>query len=105
MYRKDDKEEILAAVQQLGVRLDALEALLRKSDAKAEPDEEPRAEASVDEAPPQSARLSGEKTLLWDMTQTQYELSKELSDGVARLKKMIAQGQSSAVKAKGQYQK
>ena len=35
MCRKDDKEEILAAVQQLGVRLDALEALLRKSDAKA----------------------------------------------------------------------
>lgn len=105
MYRKNDKEEILEAVRQLGSRLDALESLLKKTDAEPEPGDEPQADASAGEAPPRSARRSGEKALLWDMTQAQYELSKELSEGVARLKHIIAEGERNAVAAKGQYRK
>lgn len=103
MYRKNDNQEILDALDALRSRMDAMEAQLNKAGADAAEEGGPQEKAPAPAAP--QAQRSGERTLLWDMTEAQYELSQELTDGIAKLKRIIAEGERSAVEAKGKYRK
>lgn len=106
MYQKNNNQEILAALQRLDERLDALETRLRETEEAAQAHARQQEDASSASAATAGAKKQPEeKHLLWDLTRAQYELSNEFFSGVAHLKALIAEGERGVVEAKGQYQK
>lgn len=106
MYQKNNNQEILAALQRLDERLDALETRLRETEEAAQAHaRQPEDASSASAATAGAKKQPEEKHLLWDLTRAQYELSNEFFSGVAQLKALIAEGERGVVEAKGQYQK
>lgn len=105
MYNKNDQETVIELLRKIDEKLDKLsEKEVEKfaPQGMVEVAEEITPAVKSDD---KKATIDQENRLVWNLTQTQYELSNELFNSVQKLKNLIKEGERHTTEAKGKYQK
>lgn len=105
MYNKNDQETVIELLRKIDEKLDKLsEKKVEKfaPQGMVEVAEEITPAVKSDD---KKATIDQKNSLVWNLTQTQYELSNELFNSVQKLKNLIKEGERHTTEAKGKYQK